>query len=170
MSKTSKKVVKQPLSPTTVRTIYITVICLVMAVILAVSLALVLKQPTTTPDDGSDGGSSGTSTLYIKNGDFAYFDDESDTFPKSADNWTTYTYKAPDGDTHGFTEITDSEKVISGVIDTDDEAWTSVSADLASQGITATNPVFTTKTLTQTFTCSEQNMLPTQASFPAVFR
>ena len=140
MSKTSKKVVKQPLSPTTVRTIYITVICLVMAVILAVSLALVLKQPTTTPDDGSDGGSSGTSTLYIKNGDFAYFDDESDTFPKSADNWTTYTYKAPDGDTHGFTEITDSEQVISGVIDTDDEAWTSVSADLASQGITATNP------------------------------
>ena len=102
MSKTTKKVVKQPLAPSTKRTIWITVICVVMAIVLAVSLALVLRQPDVTPDDDGD-SDNGSSTLYIKNGDFAYFDDESETFPKSADNWTAYTYKLPTGTTTTLT-------------------------------------------------------------------
>ena len=141
MSKTTKKVVKQPLAPSTKRTIWITVICVVMAIVLAVSLALVLRQPDVPTDDDGD-SDNGSSTLYIKNGDFAYFDDESETFPKSADNWTAYTYKAPDGDDHHFDEITDTEKVVYGVVDTNEDVWADVQKDVADAGVThtLTNP------------------------------
>lgn len=141
MSKTKKKIEKQPLSPNTIRTIIISAICVVMIAVLAVSLVLVLKKPVTPPDD-TDTPNNGSSSLYIKNGDFAYFDKENTSFPKTADNWTLYTYKDPISDTeHGFEAITSADKVLSGIIDTHKDAWETVQKDLADSGISnVTNP------------------------------
>lgn len=138
MSKKTKKVEKKPLSPNEKKTIIIAAICVAMAIILAVSLSLVLKPKPITPDNPDD-GSNGSSTLTIKNGDFAYFDDETDTYPKTADNWTKRTYQTPEENkTHGFDEIKDDTNVVAGVVPADKDGWKSIQDDLAKQGITDT--------------------------------
>ncbi|MCM1289789.1 MAG: hypothetical protein NC132_05795 [Corallococcus sp.] len=138
MSKKTKKVEKKPLSPNEKKTIIIAAICVAMAIILAVSLSLVLKpRPVNPDDDGND--SNGSSTLTIKNGDFAYFDKETDSYPKTADNWTKRTYQTPEENkTHGFDEIKDDTNVVAGVVPADEDTWETVQKDLAKQGIAGT--------------------------------
>lgn len=146
MSKTTKKVQKQPLSLNAKKGITIAVICVVLVAVLVTSILTVVKQPADTDDNNNNNNNGGTSTLYIKNGDFAYFDKESETFPKTADNWSLYSYKEPVTDSegkvtsHGFEKITDTEKVLYGVVSADEDNWEIVSGDLASQNVTVTNP------------------------------
>lgn len=135
MSKTTKA--KSPMTPSTKKTIIISVICAVMVIILAISLPLMLRQ--TVVDDDTDSPDTSTSQAYIKNGDFAYWDDET-SFPKTADNWTKYTYKASEdeGETQGFTKIDSEDSVVAGIVDTNEDSWADVLANLAERGITAT--------------------------------
>jgi len=136
MSKKTKKVEKKSLTPNEKKTIIIAAICVAMAIILAVSLSLVLKPKPITPNDPGD-DSNGSSTLTIKNGDFAYFDDDKDTYPKTADNWTKRTYQTPEENkTHGFDEIKDDTNVVAGVVPANEDDWETVQNDLAKQGIT----------------------------------
>lgn len=138
MSKKTKKVEKRPLTPNEKKTIIIAAICVAMVIILAVSLSLVLKPKPITPENPDD-GSNGSSTLTIKNGDFAYFDDETDSYPKTADNWTKRTYQTPEENkTHGFDEIQDDTNVVAGVVPANNDDWKTVQDDLAKQGITDT--------------------------------
>ena len=132
MSKTTKKA-KSTLTPANKKTIIITVICVVMVIVLAVSLPLLLRETPVTPDNPSEDNS--TSQSYIKNGDFAYYDKDNTTFPKTADNWTKYTYKAPEDDTHGFNKIENDDLVISGVVDTKEDVWANVASDLTEKNI-----------------------------------
>ncbi len=137
MSKTTTKA-KSPMAPSTKKTIIISVICAVMVIVLAVSLPLMLKKQvedgsTTTPD-------TSTSQAYIKNGDFAYMDRET-TYPKTADNWTKYTH-ASEGEGEDakdiFEKIENEDKVVAGIVDTDEEVWNDVLSQLKDRGITAT--------------------------------
>ncbi len=145
MSKTTKKVEKKGLSANTKKGIIISAICIVMAIVLAVSVTLVVSNSGTTTNSSTS--SSGSSSLYIKNGDFAYFDTESTSYPKTADNWTLYTYTDPVTDSdgivteHGFDKITDTDAVLTGVVSTDEEEWDNVTNDLADENISGiTNP------------------------------
>lgn len=144
--KTTIQTEKAGLSLNAKRSIVISAICVVMAIVLAVSIVLVVKNSANS-DDTDSNNNSGSSSLYIKNGDFSYFDTDTDTYPKSADddNWTTYTYKEPDddGETHGFTKIesTVTDDVVSGVVSTDEDEWDNVAEDLAYNSITnVSNP------------------------------
>lgn len=134
MSKTTNKT-KRALTPNEIKKIIIVAICVVMVIVLAVSLPLLLKKTPVTPDTPDTDTS--TSQSYIKNSDFTYFDKDNATFPKTADNWSKYTYKEPDAsnDSHGFTAIENEDKVVMGIVNTDEETWTSVSDDLKAKGI-----------------------------------
>ena len=137
MSKKKQKVVKKNLSQNEKKTIIIAAIALAMAVIIAVTLGLMLKPKIVIPDDNSS--SSGSSTLTIKNGDFAYFDDETDTYPKTADNWTKRTYQEyEENKTHGFDEIQDDSNVVAGVVPADEDSWSKVQSDLKKAGVSGT--------------------------------
>lgn len=138
MSKKTKKVETKSLTPNEKKTIIIAAICVAMAIILVVSLLVVLKPKPVTPDNPDD-GNNGSSTLTIKNGDFAYFDDDKDTYPKTADNWTKRTYQTPEENkTHGFDEIKDDANVVAGVVPANSDDWKTIQDDLAEQGITDT--------------------------------
>lgn len=140
MSKTTTKA-KSPMTPSTKKTIIISVICAVMVIILAVSLPLMLRQEA-SDDTNKPSTDTSTSQAYIKNGDFAYYDKDNTTFPKTADNWTKYTYKAPVSDSeHGFEKLDNEAHVIGGIIDVNEEVWETVATDLAAKGISGiTNP------------------------------
>lgn len=128
MSTTTKKA-GRPLTPNEKKTIIIAAICLAMAIILGVSLPLLLKQPAETPDES--GSSSDTSNLYIANGYFAHIDSESTTFPKTANDWKLYKYKAPEDEAQGFEEIqlsSESAAVYAGVVDV--KNWDTVTTDI----------------------------------------
>ncbi len=140
MSKSNTQKAKRVLTPNEIKAIIISVICLVMIAVLVVSLVLVLK-PDTSDDSSSSGSDSSTSQAYIKNGDFTYSNSSDTTYPKTAQNWTKYTYKAPEDSTHGFATIDDDSLVIAGIVDTSDDTWSTVTSDLANLNITnVTNP------------------------------
>lgn len=141
MSTTTKKA-GRPLTPNEKKTIIIAVICIAMAIILGVSLPLLLKQsdettnpPTNKPDE---------SNLYISNGHFVHVDAESTTFPKAANDWKLYKYKAPEGEAQNFEEIQlgDEAAVYAGVVDLDN--WDAVTADL--NGLSVTKPALVNET------------------------
>lgn len=139
MSKTTTKA-KSPMTPSTKKTIIISAICAVMVIILAISLPLMLKQSVV--DDDTSSGDTSTSQATIKNGDFTYMDkDTSATYPKTADNWTKYTYAEPEGEgtsqTQGFTKIESEDQVVAGVVDTNEDIWENVLANLKTRGINA---------------------------------
>ena len=128
----------QPLSENTRKAIIIAAIVVVAVIILSVSLALILKPTALTPDDESS-SSSGSSSLSIRNGDFAYVSSNDTAYPKTAQNWTRYGYKKVSGSSHDFTSISDSDKALMGIVnvsDDDEENWNSVLEDLATEGIT----------------------------------
>ena len=131
----------QPLSENTRKAIIIAAIVVVAVVILSVALALILKPTTLSPDD-QDSSSSGSSSLTIRNGDFAYTSSEDTAYPKTAQNWTRYGYRKATGSSHDFESISDSDKAVMGIVNVSDEedGWSSVSADLAAEGLTVTNP------------------------------
>ncbi len=146
MSKTTKKEKRAPLSQNTKKGLIIAGICVVLIALLVTSILAIVKQPEDPDDNNNNNNNSGTSTLYIKNGDFAYFDKESATFPKTADNWALYSYKEPETNSdgkvtsHGFNKITDNEKVLYGVVSANEDDWATVQNDLANQNVNVTNP------------------------------
>ncbi|MBR2975078.1 MAG: hypothetical protein IKC47_04985, partial [Clostridia bacterium] len=113
----------------------IVVICLITAAIIAGSLIIALWD---TPDKtvaGTNNETQASSSATIKNGDFQYLKEAATSFPKSASNWTKYTYKAPTGSTQGFTEISTNNETVMGVVSVKDEDWTAVQADVAALGV-----------------------------------
>ena len=142
----NKKLAVQPLSENTRKAIIIAAIVLVAVIILSVSLALILRPVEKLPDD-QNSGSTGSSSLTIRNGDFAYTSSEGTAFPKTAQNWTRYGYKTKSGsDTHDFESISTHEKAVMGIINTSEDEdvednWNTVVSDLAEEGVNiASNP------------------------------
>ncbi len=143
MNKKTKTTV-QPLSENTRRAIIITAIIVVAIIILSVSLALILKPAKVTPAD-NDPSSTGSSSLTIRNGDFYYTGSDDTAYPKTAQNWSRYGYKAVAGSSHDFESISTNDKAVMGIVTTNTDAdkgdtWSTVSEDLRVEGITATNP------------------------------
>lgn len=113
----------------------IVAVCLITAAIIAGSLIIALWD---TPDKsvaGTDNPSQASSSATIKNGDFQYLKETATSFPKSASNWTKYTYKAPTGSTQGFTEISTNNETVMGVVSVNEEDWATVQANVASFGV-----------------------------------
>ena len=113
----------------------IVAVCLITAAIIAGSLIIALWD---TPDKtvaGTENPSQASSSDTIKNGDFQYLKEAATSFPKSASNWTKYTYKAPTGSTQGFTEISTNNETVMGVVSVNDEDWATVQANVASLGV-----------------------------------
>ena len=147
MNKKSKAV--QPLSENTRRAIIITVIIVVAVIILSVALALILKPAQNTPADNNS-SSSGSSTLPIPNGDFHFVKSEETAYPKAAQNWTRYGYRAPtradsadptsEITSHGLESVSTNETALMGVVTTasegDGDTWDTVLADLRAEGFT----------------------------------
>ena len=135
----------QPLSENTRKAIIIAAIVVVAVIILSVALALILRPTVLSPDDQNNPG-SGSSTLTIRNGDFAYTSSEDTAFPKTAQNWTKYGYKKASGSSHDFESITDSDKAVMGIVnvaeeaDDDNAGWATVAADLEAEGLSVQNP------------------------------
>ena len=113
----------------------IVVICIITAAIIAGSLIIALWN---TPDKsvaGTNNQTQASSSATIKNGDFQFVKENATSYPKSASNWTKYTYKAPTGSTQGFTEISTSNETVMGVVSVDSEEWTTVQSDVATFGV-----------------------------------
>ncbi len=143
MNNKSKTTVK-PLSENTRRAIIITAIIVVAVIILSVALALILKPGQNTPADNNS-GSTGSSSLTIRNGDFYYTTSDDTAYPKTAQNWSKYGYKAKTDSSHDFDSISTNEKALMGVVTTategDGDTWDTVLEDLKVEGIiNATNP------------------------------
>lgn len=144
MSKKTKTAV-QPLSENTRRAIIITAIIVVAVIVLSVTLALILKPSQNTPAD-NDSSSSGSSSLTIRNGDFFYTTSDDTAYPKTAQNWDKYGYKAKESSSHDFESITTNENSVMGIVTTAKEStdgsdtWDDVEKDLQAENITATNP------------------------------
>lgn len=130
-----KKTASQPLSSNTKMALIITAIVVLAAIILTIVLVEILKPIEKTPATENP-SNNGSSSLTIKNGDFAYAESSATSYPQVAQNWTRY--GAPTGETStSLAAIEDSSKALMGIIDTDDEKWDEVKADL---GIDITNP------------------------------
>ena len=124
------------MSDNTRKLIIIIAIVLVAVIILSVALALILKKDVKTPaSDGTDNSTS--SSLPVKNGDFAYTSSDDTGYPRTAVNWTKYGYQAPSGSSQGFDSITSNELSAMGIIDVSDDKWSSVVSDLAAEGVTS---------------------------------
>lgn len=126
----SKKTQTPALSENTRKAIIIAAIIALAVVILVVSLFLIIKPASKTPDDNNS-GSTGSSTLPVRNGDFKYVDSESTTYPRTAQNWTRYGYKAVEGSSHDFTTLSTNENALMGIVDTNADNWQTVSEDIA---------------------------------------
>lgn len=135
MSKNTKTVT-QPLSAGAKKWILIIAIVLAAIIGLGVALNAILNADTINPDN-SDSNTSGSSTLTISNGDFLYTQSESTNIPYEAQDWVKKTYK--DGKTFG--DIEDEQKVVMGVVNTTESAWTDVTAALSEKGLTVSNPL-----------------------------
>lgn len=128
-----KTTTSQPLSANTKMALIITAIVVLAAIILTIVLVEILKPIEKTPavDNPSNNGSS---SLTIKNGDFAYADSAATSYPQAAQNWTRY--GAPTGENStSLVAIEDSSKALMGIIDTDDEKWDEVKADLGMENL-----------------------------------
>lgn len=124
------KAQRQPLSDK--RKLIIIITAIVLAAVIAVSATLiVLLQPKVVTPDANDPSNNPSSSLPVKNGDFGIVGSEETTFPKSATNWTKYTYK--DGDSHDFEAIEVSNNVIMGIVDTDEKQWDLVTEQVKSE-------------------------------------
>lgn len=125
------------------RAIIITAIIVVAVIILSVALALILKPGQNTPSDNNS-NSGGSSSLTIRNGDFYYTASDDTAYPKTAQNWSKYGYKAKTDSSHDFETISTNEKALMGVVTTategDGDTWDTVNADLQVEGISAINP------------------------------
>lgn len=122
---------------------WIIIAAIILAAVIAVSITLVvLLQPVVNNPADENPGSSASSNLIIKNGDFALVSSDDVNFPKTATNWDKYAYKAKSGtSTQEFETILTSENVVMGIVDTKEEAWDTVKADLEYESINGvTNP------------------------------
>ena len=134
-----------PLSENTRRAIIITAIIAVAVIVLSVALALILRPTTTTPP-ANDPSSSGSSSLDIRNGDFYYTSSDDTAYPKTAQNWSRYGYKAVQGSSHDFESLSTNDKAVMGIVTTattsedGSDTWDTVAKDLEVEGVAPTNP------------------------------
>ncbi|MCM1195080.1 MAG: hypothetical protein NC332_04005 [Firmicutes bacterium] len=132
----SKKSTSAPsLTDNTKKIMIIVAICLIAVIIISVALALLLKTDALNPDTENP-STTPSSSLTIKNGDFALTSSDDVGYPKGAVNWTKYGYK----DATSFEKIDTDEKVVMGIIDTDGENWSAVTEDLSETSVSVTNP------------------------------
>lgn len=136
----TQKTKRQPLSDK--HKLIVSIIAIVLVAVIAVSVTLiVMLQPKNVTPDNNNPSNNPSSSLPVKNGDFGLIGSEDTTFPKSAPNWTSYTYKAPSGSTHDFDKIESTEKVVMGIVDTEEENWATAAADVKLEGVpTIENP------------------------------
>lgn len=128
------KTQRQPLSDNNKKLIII--IAIVLAAVIAVSVTLgVLLKPQDKTIDPETPGTNPSSSLPIKNSNFALVESDDTAYPRSALNWNKYAYKAPNGTSHDFDSI-DNSKIVMGIVDTDAEKWQTVVNDLKEQGVT----------------------------------
>ena len=131
----------QPLSASTKKALLITAIVVVAAIIMLVSVLAVvnmdfeaIQNPETTPDMGS-------STLTIKNGDFAYKKIEGGSYPYAAQNWKLYshdksTLSSDNKMEYVLKEIAAQTNTALGIVNLSEEEW----AKVVEAGITVANP------------------------------
>ena len=118
------------------RAIWITAVVVAVVVIAIIIVASIFGNTTINPDnDGSNSG--GSSSLTISNGDFLYTQSESTSLPYEAQDWVKKTYK--DGKTFG--DIEDEQKVVMGIVNTNESVWADVESALAAKGIDVSNPL-----------------------------
>ena len=118
------------------RAIWITAVVVVAVVIAIIIVTSIFGNTTINPDnDGSNSG--GSSSLTISNGDFLYTQSESTSLPYEAQDWVKKTYK--DGKTFG--DIEDEQKVVMGIVNTNESVWADVASALAAKGIEVANPL-----------------------------
>jgi hypothetical protein len=110
----------------------IAIVCIVTALVLAASLIIALLPRTENKSVADLNNETGdTSDAIIANGDFEFLTDADATaYPKLAQNWLKYGYKAPASKTsHGYTNLGITDKGVMGVVDT--SVWSTVTADLS---------------------------------------
>lgn len=114
------------------KVLLIAIVCVVTALIIAASLIIALWPTEDKTVANLDNETIDTSSATITNGDFEYLTEaDSTTFPKVAQSWTKYGYKAPTSKTsQGYTTLSVSDKTLMGVVDTA-SPWDKVVADLA---------------------------------------
>ena len=118
------------------RAIWITAVVVVAVVIAIIIVTSIFGNTTINPDnDGSNSG--GSSSLTISNGDFLYTQSESTSLPYEAQDWVKKTYN--DGKTFG--DIEDEQKVVMGIVNTNESVWADVASALAAKGIEVANPL-----------------------------
>ena len=135
MSKNTKTV-NRPMASWDKRAIWITAIVVAVAVIAIIVMTSIFGNTTINPDnDGSNSG--GSSSLTISNGDFLYTQSESTSLPYEAQDWVKKTYN--DGKTFG--DIEDEQKVVMGIVNTNEAVWADVESALAAKGLDVSNPL-----------------------------
>ncbi|MBR2986094.1 MAG: hypothetical protein IKC58_05810 [Clostridia bacterium] len=118
------------------RAIWITAVVVAVVVIAIIIVASIFGNTTINPDnDGSNSG--GSSSLTISNGDFLYTQSESTSLPYEAQDWVKKTYN--DGKTFG--DIEDEQKVVMGIVNTNESVWADVESALAAKGLDVSNPL-----------------------------
>lgn len=129
------KAKRQPMSDK--HKLIITITAIILAAVIAVSVTLiVLLQPKVVTPDNNDPSDNPSSNLPVKNGDFGIISSDETTYPKTATNWTKYAYKEPNGSSQDFAAIESTQKVVMGIVDTDDEQWAIAQEHLKSENIT----------------------------------
>lgn len=137
----TKTQTKFTLTPNTKKWIIIGAIILAAVIAVSITLAVLLKPIVRTPDE-EDPSNRPSSNLTIKNGDFALVSSDDTNFPKTAENWDRYAYKAPASSsaTQEFETITTRDDVVMGIVDTDNEKgnWDNALEQLTFEGVTGT--------------------------------
>lgn len=137
----TKTQTKLTLTPNTKKWIIIGAIILAAVITISITLAVLLKPAIRTPDDENPDNKP-SSNLTIKNGDFALVSSDDTNFPKTAENWDRYAYKAPASSsaTQEFETITTRDDVVMGIVDTDNEDgnWDNALEQLNFEGVTGT--------------------------------
>lgn len=133
-------VATQTRKPINKNALIISIVCVVTALVIAVSLIIALwPAPADKTIADLDNPTIETSDSTIKNGDFSYVGEEATLYPKSAQDWSKYTWQEPTNEyTQYYKEILSNTNTLMGIVDTND--WDKVSNDLSKYGITIDNP------------------------------
>ena len=134
----TQKTQRQPMSDKHKLIIIIGAIILAAVIAVSVTLGVMLQTPDRNPDD-NDSSNNPSSSLPVRNGDFGLVSSEDTTYPKSATNWTSYGYKAPNGTSHDFEVIENTDKVVMGIVNVDEDEWNTAKEDLKLEDITLGN-------------------------------
>ncbi len=116
------------------KALVIAIIAVVTAIVIAATLIIVLWEEAEKTFASNTTVDTTSSSDTISNGTFEYVEEDSSSYPQTAQDWNKYTYNTPTSTTHSYKSINSNINSVMGVVDTSD--WDTVSAGLASYGIT----------------------------------